>query len=63
MHFSKSDQEGYGKHTPLNVETVTALQEWKEHANITDGKVLRGFIRQQTIGASLDPIPPVSSRN
>jgi len=54
MQFSKSDQEGYGKHIPLDVETVKALQEWKDHANITDGRVLRGFIRQQIIGPSLD---------
>lgn len=54
MPFSKSDQEGYGKHIPLNSDTMTALNEWKNHAHLCGGKVLRGFIRQQIIGISLD---------
>jgi site-specific recombinase XerD len=54
MQFSKSDQEGYGKNIPLNADTIDALKEWKTHANLSQGKVLRGFVRQEIIGSSLD---------
>ena len=54
MQFSKSDQEGYGKNIPLNSDTIDALNEWKTHANLTQGKVLRGFVRQEIIGQSLN---------
>jgi hypothetical protein len=43
----KSDQEGYGKHIPLTVETMKALQEWQDNAQLKEGKVLRGFLRHQ----------------
>jgi len=55
MQFSKSDQEGYDKYIPLSIETMNSLLQWKNHAKLTDGKVLRGFIRQQLIGQSLNP--------
>ena len=54
LQFSKSDQEGYGKHIPLTVETMNALQAWRDNAQLKEGKVLRGFLRHQQIGASLN---------
>jgi len=55
LPFSKSDQEGFGKKIPLSSETIIALRKWKERASITEGYVMRGFVKKKQVGASLDP--------
>jgi len=40
LQFSKSAQEGYGKHIPLTAKTMNALQAWQDNAQLKEGKSL-----------------------
>ena len=55
LRFSKTDQEGFGKRILLSKETVYTLLEWKEKAQLTTGKILRGFRHQVQLSDELSP--------
>ena len=55
LRFSKTDQEGFGKRILLSKETVCTLLEWKEKAQLTTGKILRGFRHQVQLSDELSP--------
>ena len=55
LRFSKTDQEGFGKKIRLTKETVSALLDWKGQAQLTTGKILRGFKYHDQLSVELHP--------
>lgn len=49
IHRSKTDQEASGKVAHIRKATYLAAQEWLENAKITDGPLLRGIDRSNTV--------------
>ena len=55
LRSSKTDQYGEGKLLPISDTLVELINCWKREANIEDGKILRGFFKQNSIRDKLNP--------